>query len=162
MKRSLMIHLVEKKCSKTKTLENFEDDIESFTPIPLPSVSFSSAYQETESEFDSFPLNSDYTDTSLCSPTNVKTKKQKKKDKGRLRERYQRRWLDEKRKYNLNRSLEYISRTGKITKQKEMKAPCKYPRKYAENGRNGKTEGDSIHSVIEKKTRSVLIYTPDQ
>ncbi|CAH0718715.1 unnamed protein product, partial [Brenthis ino] len=227
MKRSLMIHLVEKKCSKTKTLENFEDSpfppsaelfteemsfintvvnlnnpedffeetptvenlyrnlsnnssdsdssttygIESFTPIPLPSVSFSSAYQQTESEFDSFPLNSDYTDTPLSSPTNVKTKKQKKKDKGRLRERYQSRWLDEKRKYNLNRSLEYISRTGKITKQKEMKAPCKYPRKYAEKLEEMarflvvghiQNEGDSIHSVIEKKTRSVLIYTPDQ
>ncbi|CAH0725553.1 unnamed protein product, partial [Brenthis ino] len=28
-----------------------KDDIESFTPILLPSVSFSSAYQQTESEF---------------------------------------------------------------------------------------------------------------
>ncbi|CAH0718339.1 unnamed protein product, partial [Brenthis ino] len=148
-----------------------EDDIESFTPILLPSVSFSSAYQQTKSEFNCFPLNSDYTDTPLSSPTNVKTKKQKKKDKGRLRERYQSRWLYEKRKYNLKRGLEYISRTGNITKQKEMKAPSKYPRKYSEKVEEMarflvvghiQNEGDSIHSVIEKKTRNVLIYTPDQ
>ncbi|KAJ0177658.1 hypothetical protein K1T71_006531 [Dendrolimus kikuchii] len=110
-----------------------QDEIESITPMPSPSVSFSSTCPQTEREIDTFShIDSDYTDTPLRSPASTKRKSQKNKDTGRLRERFQNKWLDNKRKYNLNRGLEYMSRTGKIHEKKEMKAACKCPRKCSE------------------------------
>ncbi|CAB3241243.1 unnamed protein product [Arctia plantaginis] len=110
-----------------------QDEIESITLMPSPSVSFSSTCPQTEREIDTFShIDSDYTDTPLSSPANIKRKSQKKKDTGRLRERFQNKWLDNKRKYNLNRGLEYMSRTGKTHEKKEMKAACKCPRKCSE------------------------------
>ncbi|XP_022824255.1 uncharacterized protein LOC111354868 [Spodoptera litura] len=105
-----------------------DDQIESLTPMPSPLRSFSPIRQQPDDEFDNL-INSDYTDTPLSSPASVQRKPQKKKDKGRLRERFRNMWFDEKRKFNLNRGLEYMSRTGKLHQKKKIKSACKCPKK---------------------------------
>ncbi|KAJ8718901.1 hypothetical protein PYW07_016457 [Mythimna separata] len=41
-------------------------------------------------------------------------------------------WLDEKRKFNVNRGLEYMSRSGKLRQQRKIKTACKCPKKCFE------------------------------
>lgn len=69
-------------------------------------------------------FNAVYTDTPVSSTkTSVQRKSQKKEVKGRS--------LDEKRKFNLNRGLEYMSCKGKVHQKREIKAACKCPKTCA-------------------------------
>ncbi|CAH0712825.1 unnamed protein product, partial [Brenthis ino] len=110
MKRSLMIHLVEKKCRKTKTLENFED-----SPFPPSAELFTE-----EMSFINTVVNLNNPEDFFEETPTVE---------------------------NLYRNLSNNSSDS------DSSTTC---------FKDQENEGDSIHSVIEKKTRSVLIYTPDQ
>jgi hypothetical protein len=101
--------------------------------MPSPPDSFSSACQIGGDIDNCSNLNSNYPDTSEeedRSPVSVK--KESREKKGRWRGRHRRMSMDEQRKYNLNRGLEYISRSGKTHKKRKMKSACNCPRKCYE------------------------------
>ncbi|XP_061723773.1 uncharacterized protein LOC133530002 [Cydia pomonella] len=103
-----------------------QESIQCLTPMPLNLRDFSPTGSDTCLDFgnDNSPFPSDYTGSPLSTPGNRKRKSQKKKDLGNLRETYQDMWIDEKRKYNVNRGLKYTSRNGKIKLEKQIKPPC--------------------------------------
>lgn len=89
--------------------ENYCD----ITPVPSPYNSFAP---------------SDINDITYSPCNNDKRRRKRisiaKKDKGRLRERFQKKWKDQERKYNVNRGLEYVSRNGRVHGKRNMKTSC--------------------------------------
>ncbi|XP_061728154.1 uncharacterized protein LOC133533215 [Cydia pomonella] len=112
--------------SPISDLNMTQESIQCLTPMPLNLRDFSPTGSDTCLDFgnDNSPFPSDYTGSPLSTPGNRKRKSQKKKDLGNLRETYQDMWIDEKRKYNVNRGLKYTSRNGKIKLEKQIKPPC--------------------------------------
>ncbi|CAF4819823.1 unnamed protein product [Pieris macdunnoughi] len=110
---------------QNRIIENYCD----ITPVPSPYNSFAPSpvnFQLIDSPAVASPA-SDINDITY-SPSNIaKSRKrisQAKKDKGRLRERFHKKWKDQERKYNVNRGLEYVSRNGRVHDKKIMKSSC--------------------------------------
>ncbi|CAG9840836.1 unnamed protein product [Diabrotica balteata] len=113
------------RCSKTP--ENCDT-----TPMPSPYDSFSSSPVNVDLLYNNSPVastsvsNLDNRDSAVSTPTLTRRKRSSmvKRDKGRLRERFEKQWKDEQRKYKVNRGLEYVSRNGKVHSKKTLKSPC--------------------------------------
>ncbi|KAH9643194.1 hypothetical protein HF086_012856 [Spodoptera exigua] len=107
-------------------IENYCD----ITPVPSPYNSFAPSPVNFEL-FDSPAVTtpaSDINDITYSPCNNDKRRRKRisiaKKDKGRLRERFQKKWKDQERKYNVNRGLEYVSRNGRVHGKRNMKTSC--------------------------------------
>lgn len=109
-------------------INSIENDCD-ITPVPSEYNSF--APSPTNFEFIESPAvatpASDINDITY-SPSNIvncrKRSSARKRDKGRLRERFEKKWKDQERKYNVNRGLEYVSRNGRNHDKRIMKPPC--------------------------------------
>lgn len=99
------------------------------TPVPSPYSSFASSpinFELNDSPVVASPA-TDINDITFSPSSNIKPRKRiscAKKDKGSLRQRFQNKWKDQERKYNVNRGLKYVSRNGRVHGKKIMKSPC--------------------------------------
>ncbi|KAH9643177.1 hypothetical protein HF086_010629 [Spodoptera exigua] len=107
-------------------IENYCD----ITPVPSPYNSFAPSpvnFELFDSPAVATPA-SDINDITYSPCINDKGRRKRisiaKKDKGRLRERFQKKWKDQERKYNVNRGLEYVSRNGRVHGKRNMKTSC--------------------------------------